>query len=147
MASKTLCVLGDANAGKKTLTWHLVFTCGASLPEIAPIEKSRICDYRGIATLYRQKGRPVSFYGPSAQYTITDIPGIADIALWAVDASADDYGARSSQSLASLLSSGKLRVEEQLIIVATKMDLANWSETVFAQVAHSFTKIKLAHFK
>ncbi|KAH7012276.1 uncharacterized protein B0I36DRAFT_300104 [Microdochium trichocladiopsis] len=147
MASKAMCVLGDADAGKKTLTWHLVFTCGASLPEIAPIEKSRVCDYRGIATLYRQQGRPVSFYGPSAQYTITDIPGNADVALWAVDASADDYGACSSQRLASLLSFGKLRVEEQLIIIATKMDLTNWSETVFAQVAHSFAKIKPAQSK
>ncbi|KAH7007935.1 uncharacterized protein B0I36DRAFT_437121 [Microdochium trichocladiopsis] len=138
MASKTMCVLGDADAGKKTLTWHLVFTCGASLPEIAPIEKSRVRDYRGIATVYRQQGRPVSFYGPSAQYTIIgnhdypphpkktnhfteDIPGNADVALWAVDASADDYGACSSQRLASLLSSRKLRVEEQLIIIATKI--------------------------
>ncbi|KAH7010646.1 uncharacterized protein B0I36DRAFT_436936 [Microdochium trichocladiopsis] len=136
MASKAMCVLGDADAGKKTLTWHLVFT----------------------------QGRPVSFHGPSAQYTITgnhdyprhlektnhsteDIPGNADVALWAVDASADDYGACSSQRLASLLSSGKLRVEEQLIIIATKMDLTNWSETVFAQVAHSFAKIKLAQSK
>ncbi|KAH7033043.1 uncharacterized protein B0I36DRAFT_241515 [Microdochium trichocladiopsis] len=147
MAPKTMCILGDEAAGKKTLTGHLVFTCGASLPEIELLEKSRVRDYRGIATLYRQQGRPVSFYGPSAQYTVTDVPGNAHVALWVVDASADDHGASSSQRLETLLSSGEFRVDEQLIIIATKMDLNNWSETVFAQVAHSFAKIKPAQFK
>ncbi|KXJ84660.1 hypothetical protein Micbo1qcDRAFT_181462 [Microdochium bolleyi] len=69
------------------------------------------------------------------------------IALWVVDASADDQGRSSSQQLEGLLSSGKLQVEEQLIIVVNKMDLSNWADDIFASIVRSFSEVKSAQPK
>ncbi|KAJ1338688.1 ADP-ribosylation factor-like protein [Microdochium nivale] len=144
MPPKTLGILGDANAGKATLTGQLLFTCGATLPVIEFIERSQVRDYRGIASLFRQQGRPISFYGPSSQYTVTEPAGHVQVALWVVDASADDQGLSSSQRLEALLSAGELRVEEHLIVIANKMELSDWSEDNFSSIVRSFSKIKSA---
>ncbi|KAI1183545.1 hypothetical protein F5B17DRAFT_415661 [Nemania serpens] len=77
----------------------------------------------------------LSFYGPSANFIVEqkEVPDV-QIVFWIVDATAVDKGSASSKRLASLLSAGELRPQEQLVILVNKMDLIDWSEQVFTEI-------------
>ncbi|KAH9884884.1 hypothetical protein F4778DRAFT_762077 [Xylariomycetidae sp. FL2044] len=142
MASKTLQVLGDDAAGKKTLLGRLIYDCGLELSRLGELERDGIRDYAQIPAYYEKHQFAKSFLTPSSEYTI-DNHNTPDTVFWVVDGTASDNGLASSRKLASLISTGVLKLKGKLLILVNKMDLTNWSESSFKQIVHTFSSVEL----
>ncbi|EAQ91929.1 hypothetical protein CHGG_00164 [Chaetomium globosum CBS 148.51] len=138
MADKTMAVRGRSGAGKKTVVGSLLYK---------GLESRTDGQYRDVPGYFDQNGIVKSFYAPSAKIVVdgedylhsTSAP---DIVLWVVDVSSPDRGAASSADLASIICSGALKPKDKLLILLNKMDLVDWSEESFVEVAMSFKDIQ-----
>ncbi|CEJ91843.1 hypothetical protein VHEMI07531 [[Torrubiella] hemipterigena] len=137
MTTKSLNIIGDDGAGKKTLGGCLIHKCGLQLPRLEELERSGVSQFREITSFYDNKGYAKSFHGPTGQYVIQNSP-VCDVAFWVVDASEPNNWATSAQKLESLLSSDALRPTEKLFILVNKMDLVDWSEQTFKNILEVF---------
>lgn len=149
MPHKTLKVLGDNGAGKKTLLGCVIYQCGMSLADVEAMETSKVEGYGGIVPFLNHQGKEISFYGPSSVYVVQDIDedaGNPHVVFWVVDTTASDHGKSSSERLASMLSANGLQPQERLIIIANKMDAHSWSEDAFAKIVDSFQHIDSTNF-
>ncbi|KAF5986479.1 hypothetical protein FCOIX_1538 [Fusarium coicis] len=119
-ASKSLRVLGNNGAGKKTLIGSLIYKCGLELPQLEELERKEIQDCAEIVPFYEERGRAQSFYTPSELF-IVEKNQAPDVAFWVVDASDSTNWELSVQNMTNSLSSGALQPRDKLIILVNKM--------------------------
>ncbi|KEY73943.1 hypothetical protein S7711_09997 [Stachybotrys chartarum IBT 7711] len=144
MAAKTVSVLGDDGAGKKTLIGSLIYKCGLQLPQIEELEREGIRDFAKITTFYEKKGYDRGFYGPSGFFVVQESHGqVSDVVFWILDASDAASWASSAQKLSMSLSSGTLQPKEKLLVLVNKMDLVGWSQHVFEDLLRIFDAVDL----
>ncbi|KFA60078.1 hypothetical protein S40285_09259 [Stachybotrys chlorohalonatus IBT 40285] len=144
MAAKTVSVLGDDGAGKKTLIGSLIYKCGLQLPQIEELEREGIRDFAKITTFYEKKGYDRGFYGPSGPFVVQESHSqVSDVVFWILDASDAASWASSAQKLSMSLSSGTLRPKEKLLVLVNKMDLVGWSQHVFEDLLRIFDAVDL----
>ncbi|UNI13447.1 hypothetical protein JDV02_000193 [Purpureocillium takamizusanense] len=143
MATKSLSVLGDAGAGKKTLVGNLIYKCGLELPRVEELEGEGIRQYAEIVLFYQRKGYKQSFHSPSGSFVVQTSSAAPDVVLWVVDATDAGNYTTSAQKLATLLSNGTLRPREKLLILVNKMDLVGWSQNAFEDVVRGFGAVDI----
>ncbi|KAH7253796.1 uncharacterized protein BKA55DRAFT_566277 [Fusarium redolens] len=141
MTSRSLSVLGDDGAGKKTLLGCLIYMCGLGLSQLQELEQKGI-RYGDIVIFLEKRGHPQSFYAPSGLFRVEDSQ-TPDIAIWVVDGSDSLIWAASAKKLAALLSSGELQPREKLIIAVNKIDSVSWSEKTFNDAVQVFSALNL----
>ncbi|KAK2695125.1 hypothetical protein QWA68_006060 [Fusarium oxysporum] len=158
MTLRSLSVLGDAGAGKKTLVGCLIFMvlfiifligscyansqwCGLGLPQLEELERKGI-QYGDIVTFFEKRGQPLCFHAPSGLFEV-EKSQTPDVAIWVVDGSDLLTWAASATKLAALLSSGELLPRERLVIAINKMDSVSWSEKIFKDTVHVFSVLNL----
>ncbi|KAF5722971.1 hypothetical protein FMUND_2328 [Fusarium mundagurra] len=141
MSWRSLSVLGDAGAGKKTLVACLIYMCGLELLQLEELERKGI-QSGDIVPFFEERGQPLCFHAPSGLFKIerSQTPGVA---IWVVDGSDPLTWVTSAQRLAAMLSSGEIQPRERLIIAINKMDLVNWSEKTFKDAVHVFSALNL----
>ncbi|KAG7424988.1 Elongation factor 1-alpha [Fusarium oxysporum f. sp. raphani] len=139
MVTKSLGVLGNNGAGKKTLIGSLIY----KLPQLEELERKEIQKYAEIVPFYEERGRAQSFYAPSGLFTVEKSQA-PDVAFWVVDASDSANWELSVQNMTTSLSSGALQPRDKLIILVNKMDLVNWSRQTFEGVVRKFNTAKLS---
>ncbi|KAH7212024.1 hypothetical protein DER44DRAFT_821945 [Fusarium oxysporum] len=122
MTLRSLSVLGDAGAGKKTLVGCLIYM-------LEELERKGI-QYGDIMTFFEKRGQPLCFHAPSGLFEV-EKSQTPDVAIWVVDGSDLLTWAASATKLAALLSSGELLPRERLVIAINKMDSVSWSEKIF----------------
>lgn len=142
MATKTLSVLGNEGAGKKTLIGSLIYKCGLELPQLEELERAGVRQYTEIVPFYEKMGRAQFFHAPSGPFVV-DKSGTQDVALWVVDGADSASWALSAQNLSKSLSNGALQPRDKLIVAINKMDLVHWSEQVFADAMREFRGLSL----
>ncbi|EXK77498.1 hypothetical protein FOQG_17795 [Fusarium oxysporum f. sp. raphani 54005] len=127
MVTKSLGVLGNNGAGKKTLIGSLIYKadanrlwCGLELPQLEELERKEIQKYAEIVPFYEERGRAQSFYAPSGLFTVEKSQA-PDVAFWVVDASDSANWELSVQNMTTSLSSGALQPRDKLIILVNKM--------------------------
>ncbi|KAI1660851.1 P-loop containing nucleoside triphosphate hydrolase protein [Daldinia decipiens] len=141
MVTKSVQILGDAGAGKSTLIGRLIYECGGlELPQLEKLERNGIREFAQIANFYENEHMPQLFYTPSSQYVV-DESKTPDVFLWVVDATVSDSGRASSHNLASLISTGHMRPQDNLVVLINKMDLTDWSLRIFEEIVRTFSTV------
>ncbi|KAF5976027.1 hypothetical protein FCOIX_7280 [Fusarium coicis] len=138
----SLTVIGNENAGKRTLIGSLIYKCGLGLPQLGELEREGIQRFSEIVPFYEKNGYAQSFYAPSGLVTVQKIQE-PDYAIWVVDGSDSPSWNSSAQKLGRLLLSGEIQPRKKLIIAVNKMDSIGWSEQTFKDVAHVFRAANL----
>ncbi|KAH7178305.1 hypothetical protein DER46DRAFT_590893 [Fusarium sp. MPI-SDFR-AT-0072] len=136
MSLRSLSVLGDAGAGKKTLVGGLIYVvlfiifligscyansqwCGLGLSQLEELERKGI-QYGDIVTFFEKRGQPLCFHAPSGLFEV-EKSQTPDVAIWVVDGSESLTWAASATKLAALLSNGELLPRESLVIAINKI--------------------------
>ncbi|KZL83358.1 hypothetical protein CI238_12064 [Colletotrichum incanum] len=122
MRTKSLTVLGQNEAGRKTLIGRLIYMFGLSLTQVSELDDNGCRSHGEVASLFEKNQIAPLFYGPS---NIFEVEGITnpDVALWVVAATDIDSGNASRDALASLISNKQLQPKELLVIIINKMYL------------------------
>ncbi|KAK0367885.1 HR1 repeat Rho-binding protein [Colletotrichum abscissum] len=133
MATKTLTVLGERAAGKKTLVGRLIYSCGLTMTQLEQLQSNGVDDYVSLVAFFEEKDIEASFFAPSARFIVqqTQEP---DVAIWLIDASQQTSWDASLEELKSLLSDKQLQPKDKLLILANKMDLVDWSPVVLNDI-------------
>ncbi|KAF5569350.1 hypothetical protein FPHYL_2165 [Fusarium phyllophilum] len=103
----SLTVIGEENAGKKTLIGSLIYKCGLGLPQLGELERESVKEFSEIVPFYEKKSYAQSFYAPSGLVTVQKIQE-PDYAIWVVDGSDTLSWNSSAEKLGRLLLNGAL---------------------------------------
>ncbi|RYP88554.1 hypothetical protein DL769_000250 [Monosporascus sp. CRB-8-3] len=96
MITKSVQILGDDGAGKRTLIGRLIYGCGGlELPQLEKLERGGIREYTQMANFYENEHMKQLFYTPSSQFVV-DKSKTPDVLLWVVDATVSDSSRASS---------------------------------------------------
>ncbi|KAK7438302.1 HR1 repeat Rho-binding protein [Colletotrichum acutatum] len=98
--------------------------------QLEQLQANGVDKYADLVTFFEKEGIEASFYAPSARFLVQQIEE-PDVAIWLIDASQQDSWKASLGELRSLLSDGRLRPKEKLLILINKMDLVDWSAEVW----------------
>ncbi|CVL01497.1 uncharacterized protein FPRN_11525 [Fusarium proliferatum] len=94
----SLTVIGNGNAGKKTLIGSLIYKCGLGLPQLGELEGEGIKSFNEIVPFYEKKGYVQSFYAPSGLVTVQKLQE-PDYTIWVVDGSDSSSWNSSAEKL------------------------------------------------
>ncbi|KAK4209932.1 hypothetical protein QBC37DRAFT_377595 [Rhypophila decipiens] len=137
---RSMVVLGQPGAGKRTLVGSILYKLGIDLSLLQRLERETGRKYPDIVAYFDKNNLIKSFHSPSGTIIIHDYQSEPDhdLTLWVVNGASDDRGASSSAELKSLIADGLKTPKRQLLIVVNQMDLVDWSEEIFHDVAQNF---------
>ncbi|KZL80514.1 hypothetical protein CI238_11438, partial [Colletotrichum incanum] len=113
MRTKSLAVLGQNEAGRKTLIGRLIHMFGLSLTQVSELNDNGCKSHGEIASFLENNQIAPLFYGPSNRFNVEVITD-PDVALWVVAATDADNGNASRDELASLISNKQRQPKELL---------------------------------